>query len=234
MVPGPFCCSSAIPITIKHLSRLILPTATHKPLNPGKELAPLLSTFLVSLCTSHVPIPTAVPTGYVSRYFVIIQVKKTRHFEAPPTFGPSDESSENSSFVKVPMNPRPKPCSTLQLAAEKPQMSSPQSPSGLSDFVEVPLPTPSLRTHVSSSEERERYFVPLESTTKPTILVDNSFVKGKEFREITNQEARASLAPIAGMATGERKKFEQASGVERLWCEDHKFMFELRVWFSEL
>ncbi|KAH7342675.1 hypothetical protein BKA65DRAFT_478544 [Rhexocercosporidium sp. MPI-PUGE-AT-0058] len=222
MAPGPFCCHSAIPSTLRYITHLLPNTTTHNPLSPTKDSAPLLMSFLAHLITNSVPLPTTIPEGASPLFYAIIQVKKTN---------PLDQTGEVTGTATAESKSKPRP-------------NAKTGPSSSAWIVTSPAPTPTaqhlssrLSTSKTTSPTRrasERYFVPIEKSTAPTALAQNSLLFGKDFREIEHKEAMESLRfPETGIVIGDGEVWTEQEGVERFWCEGHRLWFELRVWIRE-
>ncbi len=204
MAPGPFCCYSAIPSTVRHLVHILPDGTTHKPLNRLSTSAPLLSSFLAYMTLELGAVPTTTPNRYSARHYAIVQVKKT-HPLLPTTLPqPLPKASPSSATLfSIPLDTKQRP-------------SSARSESGDTGFSEV------------------SYFVPLEKVDRPTVLDQGSLVKGRAYREITTHVAQESLRPPgSGIMIGDGENWRLLNGMEKLWCEDHRIWFELRVWVRE-
>merc|ERR1712093_575700 len=104
MSPEPFCCSSAIPSTIRYLSLLLPKQTTHNPLPKNKSSTPIITSFLVHLSTNTLPIPDTVPEGYSPNFYAIIQVKRS-HLVGQNGNARSTISSASSSSTSVHSTP---------------------------------------------------------------------------------------------------------------------------------
>ncbi|KAG4429248.1 hypothetical protein IFR05_015265 [Cadophora sp. M221] len=223
MAPGPFCCYSAIPSTLRYITHLLPNTTTHTPLASTKGSAPLLMSFIAHFLTNVVPLPTKTPEGTSPLFYAIIQVKKTH---------PLEETGEAAGVGAGLSDSTPKP---------SPKPKSKRTLSSTAWLITPPIRTPNPSTQLSSPSKQnktpyasERYFVPIEKSNAPTALAPNSPLFGKPFREIETDEAMESLRfPETGIVIGDGESWTEREGVERFWCEVHRVWFELRVWVRE-
>jgi hypothetical protein len=144
-------------------------------------------------------------------YFVIIQLATT-------TFPFASTSTSTSFPHKLSNNSlrRPSLASSSQLAK--------------SGFTDIPLDS-----KVVAEDRSVMYFVPIENSRDATVLNPGPWVKTKQWKEISEDEAMESLRfPGTGITIGDGEKWKELEGVERLGCFSHKLGFELRVWVKEL
>jgi hypothetical protein len=156
----PFCCSSNIPSSFKHLFYLLPQNTTHHPLSIPMSSTAILTSFLSSgIHTNLAPTPT-----HPFSYYAIIEVLQ-------------------------------------RFAATSTLMS-------------------------------KHYFVPVLSGAAG--LGPGQLVKCWKYREITRVMADESIRPKdSGIEIGDGEKWIELPGVEKLHCEAHQCVFELRVWVRE-
>ncbi|PVH89581.1 hypothetical protein DL98DRAFT_647324 [Cadophora sp. DSE1049] len=226
MAPGPFCCSSAIPSTLRYLSHLIPKQTVHNPLTKSKSSTPLLTSFLVHLNTNVLPIPITVSEGYSPIFYAIIQVKRSHPLDQS---GQDVATGNSKPALSSASSPSTSPISAPSTHPQPTRISSYKSTHSTSS-----LSPPSFPTGPNTIPVSERYFVPLEKTNEPTSLDPASRVFSRGFREISTREAMESLRfPESGIEIGDGENWGELDGVERLWCQDHGVWFELRVWVRE-
>ncbi|KAL2075530.1 hypothetical protein VTL71DRAFT_473 [Oculimacula yallundae] len=230
MAPGPFCCYDAIPSTVRYLTTLLPSTTIYNPLTKSKRSAPFLTSFLVHLITTKLPLSTSTPEGTSPLFYAIVQVKKIHAPEPPkdevkekntPKTAPSSASS-SISIISTPAT-GPGRYSNTMASPYTTATPAPVAVALAKDIPRKPLNLP-----------EEHYFVPIEKSNSPTALSEISLLFGRGWREITVQEAMESLRfPGLGIMIGDGEVWTQKEGVEKFWCETHGVWFEMRVWVRE-
>ncbi len=216
----PFCCVSAIPMSFRYLVELLPALTSHNPLAKPLTSAPLVSVFLAHVAdcyaNPHAPRPMEANLPSASNlYFAIVQLTITKT-PAPSSITPtlprlSKASASGSVSGSIPLGP-----SSAVLAKDM-------------GYETIPL-----SSSAAIQQASVKYFVPIENSREATILSAGQRLKGKQWKEISTEDAMESLRlPGTDIAIGDGEVWKELEGRERGSCANHKLDWEIRVWINE-
>jgi len=63
------------------------------------------------------------------------------------------------------------------------------------------------------------------------LTLSKAVLNKQKWKEIGDSEAQESLkGPAGNIEIGDGQIWEKLDGMEKLWCDRHKFFWEMRVW----
>ncbi|KAH8667998.1 hypothetical protein BGZ60DRAFT_431294 [Tricladium varicosporioides] len=201
----PFCCASAIPITVKHLLTIVPPRPIRQLHQDPVSLASLLVNFFAfaESCKEYIKLgeEEKKELSPFIEFCVILQVTVVLGASTPSGLlvSPSSCPSTSPSHLTTGL-----PLRQSSLSPRSPQVSS--------------LFTPNSPPHASQTRH---YWVPVQGSV------------GK-WRQISKHEAEDCIRPLgSGIMVGDGEDWKGLGEKEELWCPSHRIWWGVEGWVRE-